>query len=84
MVMTRKDYRAIAEAVNKTAQEIYDSEVWEIADKHLQLHGLMNLVGNLGLALFGTNPNYDVKKFWEATAKAGDLNVKAYEDYMKS
>ena len=80
MVMTRKDYKLIADSLNKEAEAIESNKLNDNMTKYLyalQLYGVRN---RLAFDLMETNPNYDRSKFYEATSKVDEIERKLFNE----
>ena len=78
--MTRKDYKLIADSLNKEAASIYENRHNDNMTKYLYSLQLLDIRNRLAFDLIETNPNYDRNKFYEATKKVAELERKLYEE----
>ena len=80
MAMTRKDYKLIADSLNKQAESIYENKHNDNMTKFLYSLQLLSIRDRLAFDFIGTNPNYDRNKFYEATKTVDEIERKLYEE----
>jgi len=80
MVMTRKDYKLIADSLNKQAEFTYNWDSSSNMTKWIRATQIVSIRDNLAWELCATNPNYDKNKFFEATKTVDEIERKLYEE----
>ena len=80
MVMTKKDYKLIAESLNKEAESIESNKYNDNMTKYLYALQLYSIRNTLAFDFRKTNPNYEMSKFFDATAKVDELERKLYNE----
>ena len=78
--MTRKDYKLIADCLNKQAEFIYNWDSNSNMTKWIKAGEIVSIRNNLAWELCATNPNYDKNKFFEATTKVDEIERKLYNE----
>lgn len=80
MAMTRKDYKLIADCLNKKAEFTYKWDSNDNMTRWITASAIVSVRDSLALELSATNPNYDKSKFFEATSKVDEIERKLYEE----
>lgn len=80
MVMTRKDYKIIADCLNKEAEAVYSYDSNDNMSRWLKAGAVQSLRNSLAWELSGTNPNYNKDKFFEATRKVDEIERKLFNE----
>ena len=78
--MTRKDYKLIAESLNKQAESIYGNKHNDNMTKFLYSLQLLSIRDRLAFDFIGTNPNYDRNKFYDATKRVDEIQKILFEE----
>jgi len=80
MAMTRKDYKLIADSLNKEAERVYENDLHSNMDKFMYSLEVLSIRDRLAFDFIGTNPNYDRNKFYEATKTVEEIERKLFEE----
>ena len=80
MVMTKKDYKIIADCINKACESYYKIEGINTETKFDYVHGIVGLRNRLAYELVETNPRFDKEKFMEATFRASEIENPLYNE----
>lgn len=80
MVMTRKDYKIIADCLNKEAEAVYSYDSNDNMSRWLKASAVLEVRNRLALDLSKTNPNYNKEIFFKATSKVDEVEAKLYNE----
>ena len=80
MVMTKKDYKIIADCLNKEAEAVYSYDSNDNMSRWLKASAVLEVRNRLALDLSKTNPNYNKEIFFKATSKVDEVEAKLYNE----
>jgi len=80
MVMTRKDYKIIADCLNNEAESVYSYDSNDNMSRWLKVNEVRSLRDRLAWELSKTNPNYNKDKFFKATSRVDELERKLFNE----